>query len=101
MAVRETKWVVTIDGNAKEASAETVDALKKMVAEYETNKTALDQLNSALKASGKGNAEVTKKVKEQIEKLTARQAVLNGDAAKHGQSVQSIIKNAKKEAAER
>lgn len=99
--VRETKWVVTIDGNAKEASAETVDALKAMVSEYETNKKALDQLNSALKASGKGNAEVTKGIKAQIEKLTARQAVVTADAAKHGQSVQSIIKNAKKEAAER
>lgn len=101
MGVRETKWVVTIDGNAKQASAETVDALKKMAAEYETNKKGLDQLNSALKASGKGNAEVTKKIKENIEKLTARQAVLTADAAKHGQSVQTITKNARKEADER
>lgn len=99
--VRETKWVVTIDGNAKEASAETVDALKAMAAEYETNKAALANLNSALKASGKGNAEVTKGIKAQIEKLTARQAVVTADAAKHGQSVSAIIRNAKKEAAER
>lgn len=99
--VRETKWVVTIDGNAKEASAETVEALKAMAAEYETNKAALANLNTALKASGKGNAEVTKKIKAQIETLTARQAVVTADAAKHGQSVQAIIKNAKKEAAER
>lgn len=101
MAVRETKWVVTIDGNAKEASTEAVDALKAMAAEYETNKQALANLNSALKASGKGNAEVTKKIKAQIETLTARQAVVTADAAKHGQSVGTIIKNAKKEAAER
>lgn len=101
MAVRETKWVVTIDGNAKEASAETVTALKAMAAEYETNKQSLASLNTALKASGKGTAEVTKGLKSQIEKLTARQAVLTKDAAKHGQSVQTIIKNAKKEAAER
>lgn len=101
MAVRETKWVVTVDGNVKEASAEAVDALKAMADEYETNKKALDQLNSALKASGKGNAEVTKDIKSQIEKLKARQAVVTADAAKHGHSVQSIIKNAKKEAAER
>ena len=101
MGVRETKWVVTIDGNAKQASAETVDALKKMATEYETNKKGLDQLNSALKASGKGNAEVTKSIKAQIEKLTARQAVLTATAAKHGQSVQTITKNARKEAAER
>ena len=100
-SVRETKWVVTVDGNAKQASAETVEALKKMAAEYETNKKGLDQLNSALKASGKGNAEVTKKIKEQIEKITARQAVVTADAAKHGQSVKTIIKNAQKEAAER
>lgn len=99
--VRETKWVVTIDGNAKEASAETVTALKAMAAEYETNKAALANLNSALKASGKGNAEVTKGIKAQVEKLNARQAVLNSSAAKHGQSVQTIIRNAKKEAAER
>lgn len=99
--VRETKWVVTVDGNAKEASAETVEALKAMAAEYETNKAALANLNSALKASGKGNAEVTKGIKAQIEKLTARQAVVTADAAKHGQSVAAIIKNAKKEAAER
>lgn len=101
MAVRETKWVVTIDGNAKEASAETVTALKAMASEYETNKQALANLNSALKASGKGNAEVTQGIKRQIEKLTARQAVVTADAAKHGQSVQSIIKNARKEAKER
>lgn len=101
MAVRETKWVVTIDGNAKEASAETVTALKAMAAEYETNKEALANLNTALKASGKGNAEVTKNIKKQIETLTARQAVLTKDAAKHGQSVAAIIKNAKKEAKER
>jgi len=100
-SVRETKWVVTIDGNAKEASAETVDALKAMAKEYETNKQALANLNSALKASGKGNAEVTKKIKDQIETLTARQAVVTADAAKHGQSVTTIIKNAKKEASER
>lgn len=101
MAVRETKWVVTIDGNAKEASAETVTALKAMAAEYETNKAALANLNTALKASGKGNAEVTKRIKSQIETLTARQAVVTKDAAKHGQSVQAIIKNARKEAKER
>lgn len=101
MAVRETKWVVTIDGNAKEASADTVTALKAMAAEYETNKQALANLNSALKASGKGNAEVTKGIKSQIETLTARQAVVTADAAKHGQSVGAIIKNAKKEAVER
>ncbi|MDB4946235.1 MAG: Phage tail length tape-measure protein [Labilithrix sp.] len=101
MAVRETKWVVTVDGNAKEASAETVDALKAMAAEYEKNKQALAQLNSALKSSGKGTAEVTKGIKDQIEKLTARQAVVTADAAKHGQSVKTIIKNAQKEAAER
>lgn len=101
MAVRETKWVVTIDGNAKEASADTVDALKAMAKEYETNKEALANLNTALKASGKGNAEVTKKIKAQIETLTARQAVVTADAAKHGQSVKSIVKNARKEAAER
>lgn len=101
MATRETKWVVTIDGNAKEASAETVDALKAMAAEYETNKAALANLNTALKASGKGNAEVTKSIKSQIETLTARQAVVTASAAKHGQSVASIIKNAKKEASER
>ncbi|AKV02333.1 Phage tail length tape-measure protein [Labilithrix luteola] len=101
MAVRETKWVVTIDGNAKEASAESVAALKAMAAEYETNKQGLANLNSALKASGKGNAEVTKGIKAQIEQLSARQAVLTAGAAKHGQSVQSIIKNARKEASER
>lgn len=101
MAVRETKWVVTIDGNAKEASAETVAALKAMADEFETNKQALANLNSALKASGKGNAEVTKNIKAQIEQLNARQAVVTADAAKHGQSVQAIIKNARKEAAER
>ncbi len=101
MATRETKWVVTIDGNAKEASAETVDALKAMAAEYETNKSALANLNSALKASGKGNAEVTKGIKSQIETLTARQAVVTASAAKQGQSVASIIKNTKKETAER
>lgn len=99
--VRETKWVVTIDGNAKEASAETVTALKAMAAEYEVNKTALRSLSTALKAQGKGTSEVTTKIKEQIEKLTARQAVLSKDAAKHGQSVATIVRNAKKEAAER
>lgn len=101
MATRETKWVVTIDGNAKEASAETVDALKAMASEFETNKAALAGLNSALKASGKGNAEVTKGIKSQIETLTARQAVVTASAAKQGQSVASIIKNTKKETAER
>lgn len=101
MSVRETKWVVTLDGNVKEASADAVDALKAMADEYETNKQALAQLNTALKASGKGTAETTKKIKEQIEKLNARQAVVTADAAKQGHSIKSIIKNARAEAAEK
>lgn len=98
MSVRETKWVVTIGGNVQEASAEHVDALKAMAAEYETNKKALDQLNTALKAEGKGNAAVTKGIKAQIDAVKARQAVLTADAAKRGMAIRTILKNQREEA---